>query len=722
VSRPADSEEVALSRPPRIHHCTSLPYRFFGRTAELTLLNDSLHQADISLVAFAGPGGQGKTAIVQHWMEGLARQGAALDGLFLWSFYRGKEADGCLRKLYAYAAGRSPEADISASYCVDHVLPVLRRERWAVVLDGTEVAQHEGGPWAGRFLHPELGRLLEEIASAPSPGVTVLTTRFLLPTLELRRHARLLSLGSLDPASARQLLQSLGVQGTDAELDEASRACGYHAKAVELLGTYLVRFQHGRASQHCVLSSFTPPDGASEEERKVARVLAAFQTALEPEAQDVLALATAFREPPTEARLLDYLASRPVEVLLHTHWGRRYQTFEERGASWLAVQVEKLVLLRLLERVGRGAPGVGVATSPAVIDAHPLVRRAFSHVLGPRGHRQNAQARAGFLRGRPDRRRPETLEEAREEIELFHAHCDAGLWNEADSTFVALENPKHRFLAPAVERDLLLRYFPDGDWRRPPLWPGFGRYRSLAISLEMLGQFADALAVYRESDAPLRGDALLILGRLEPFLNVSQAPHPWNVLWQGYRAHALCLAGRADEGVAVALSVVPVDVYEWIHVFECLLRADKLALIDLRSLMYRPPLGQEHPWSDLARQRMRADLLRLQGANADGEVAALYGAVLESYDRSGLPYERALSRLGYGRWLLSRGEDAQAEAVNAITLELAERYRMAIVAADAWSLEAALAHRRGAWERASAAQRQADLLRSQTGYRGRPRP
>ena len=80
---------------------------------------------------------------------------------------------------------------------------------------------------------------------------------------------------------------------------------------------------------------------------------------------------------------------------------------------------------------------------------------------------------------------------------MFHAYCDAGLWNEADSAFVALDNPKHRFLVPALERDLLLRFFPAGDWRQPPLWPGFGRYRSLAICFELMGHFADALAAYR---------------------------------------------------------------------------------------------------------------------------------------------------------------------------------------------------------------------------------
>ena len=196
---------------------------------------------------------------------------------------------------------------------------------------------------------------------------------------------------------------------------------------------------------------------------------------------------------------------------------------------------------------------------------------------------------------------------------MLHAYCDAGLWNEADSTFVALDNPKHRFLAPAFERDLLVRFFPDGDWGRPPLWPGFGRYRSLAICLEMLGQFDDALLVYRAADAGLRGDALIALGRLQPFLDQAQAAHPWQMLWRAYRAHALCLGGRLGEALALAQAAVPMDVYEWVHIFECLLRLGKLNLLDLGSLLYRPPFAAEQRWGELARRRMRADYVRITG-------------------------------------------------------------------------------------------------------------
>ena len=67
------------------------------------------------------------------------------------------------------------------------------------------------------------------------------------------------------------------------------------------------------------------------------------------------------------------------------------------------------------------------------------------------------------------------------------------------------------------------------------------------------------------------------------------------MLWQAYRCHALCLAGRVSEATALAGPLVPVDVYEWTHVFECLLRAGQLAVLDMRSFLYRPPARRRTP-------------------------------------------------------------------------------------------------------------------------------
>jgi hypothetical protein len=161
----------------------------------------------------------------------------------------------------------------------------------------------------------------------------------------------------------------------------------------------------------------------------------------------------------------------------------------------------------------------------------------------------------------------------------------------------------------------------------------------------------------------LCGDALLALGRLEPFLTQTQAAQPWQTLWQAYRAHALSLAGRSAEAVALARSLVPVDVYEWVHLFECLLRCGELAALDLRSLLYRPPQANEHRWSDLARQRMRADYLPVSAPAPPDDLGAVYEELVEAYDRGGMPFERALTRLGQVRWQLARGRLSEATTI-----------------------------------------------------------
>ena len=66
----------------------------------------------------------------------------------------------------------------------------------------------------------------------------------------------------------------------------------------------------------------------------------------------------------------------------------------------------------------------------------------------------------------------------------------------------------------------------------------------------------------------------------------------------------------------------------------------------------------------------------------DDDLDKEYRELLEGYDRGGLPFERALTRLSYARWLLARQENGQARAVNAVALELCRRFGMTVLETD----------------------------------------
>jgi tetratricopeptide (TPR) repeat protein len=264
----------------------------------------------------------------------------------------------------------------------------------------------------------------------------------------------------------------------------------------------------------------------------------------------------------------------------------------------------------------------------------------------------------------------------------------------------------------------LLRFFPDGDWQRPKPGHKGGRWRSLAICLELLGDYEGALLAYPPADAPLRGDALLALGRLAPLLVTPTVAAPWQALWQAYRSHALCLAGRTDEAVRLARSLVPVDVYEWAHAFECLLRADALAGLDLRGLIALTL--DDHPFAGLARRRIRLDHHR-RTAGATPELEREARELIDAYDRAGLPLERTLARLSHGALLAALSRPDEAAAAVEAALRLARQGRLAVLEVDALRWQARLLAETGQPGAEDAAEQAAQAAQDR-GLRGPSRP
>src|SRR5690606_22125850 len=103
-------------------------------------------------------------------------------------------------------------------------------------------------------------------------------------------------------------------------------------------------------------------------------------------------------------------------------------------------------------------------------------------------------------------------------------------------------------------------------------------------------------------------------------------------------------------------------------------------------------------------------------ASARDQFDSEFRQLMEEYDRGGLPYERALMRLSFARWLTSQGDNQSAAKALQTALDLARRHDMKIIAADALEMLAEVDLV------ACAGKGEAETLRQATGYFAPCRP
>ena len=105
-------------------------------------------------------------------------------------------------------------------------------------------------------------------------------------------------------------------------------------------------------------------------------------------------------------------------------------------------------------------------------------------------------------------------------------------------------------------------------------------------------------------------------------------------------------------------------------------------------------------------RRMQTDWRRNSqpAADLDGE----YRSLAEAFDRAGMPSERAIVRLGHARWLQQHRRADEAQQVAPAAVDLARRFTMSIVLADALEFAGSVAESRE--------------VRNQCGCRGPARP
>ncbi len=398
------SDPVVRSRLRRIDISrlpTTYATRLFGREAEMADLNkawDSANAGEIAgktnVLVLDAMGGTGKTALVNHFVQGLAAQGwRGAEAVFVWSFYsqgtdekRQASADDFFKTALAWF-GHTGEAPASQHDKGVRLAELIAAKRALVILDGLEPLQYgparrAGGTGdagvTGNLKDQGLRALLRQLATS-NPGLVVVTTRLRVPDLAGRPAPAVITerLGPIPTMAGVELVRTIGVKGRYEELKALVEDLSGHAIALTQVATWLVNFRDGDVRCRDELPSLV--DLGGDNERDPFRVMLAYETQFKRQVTEQLERGQKLADIAAAKQLallfLMGLFDRPMEK------GDREALLAKPAIPGLTeglvgltpgridYAVQSLRDLGLLLPKDEGAPGD--------LDAHPLVREYF---------------------------------------------------------------------------------------------------------------------------------------------------------------------------------------------------------------------------------------------------------------------------------------------------------------------------------------------------------
>lgn len=404
---------ISISRLPNM-----LTNDLFGREKEVQMLNDAWANPHTNVIVFTAFGGSGKSALVNHWVQEMAKEnwrGAAR--VYAWSFWsQGSDQPQTSADPFIDAALRwLGDADPTAGSPWDkgeRLARLIKQTRTLLILDGLEPLQHPKHTLEGRLKEQSMQALLKELA-AGQPGLCVVSTREHVADLQGFRAPAVIAhdLDQLSPAAGASILHQQQIKGSDAELQQASAEFGNHALALTILASFLHNAYDGDLRRRHEIGPLTEDELNGGHAR---RVMTSYETWLRDAGEDtllaVLRVLGLFNRP-ADAESLAALRAAPAipdltEALLPLS--------EPQWKQMLA----KLRRLKLLTD----------SSTNDEVDAHPLLREHFRDQL-QRAH--PAAWRAGNLRlyehlTRTAKDLPDTLEEMQPLYAAVLHGCAAG--------------------------------------------------------------------------------------------------------------------------------------------------------------------------------------------------------------------------------------------------------------------------------------------------------
>ena len=396
----------------------------FGRDDRLKELDDAWEIPKINVVSLVAWGGVGKSALVNKWLLQMAADNyRGAQRVYGWSFYSQGAAEGrqvstdpfIAAALTWFGDPTIAGSNASAWDKGERLAELIRAQRTLLILDGLESLQN---PPQGEIRDRSSGlvSLLRELARQ-NPGLAIISTRLAVDDLKdfIGSTALEIDLENLSPAAGAACLAHFGVDGADAEREEASRDFGGHALALTLLGRYL-KVVHG--GDICMHKEIPHVMDEQKQGAHARRVMASYEHWLEGKSElEILRLMGLF-DRPAEKGALEALRKEPAIQ-------RLTDTLQKlKDADW-KYAINNLRNLRLIAQED--------PHEPDTLDCHPLLREHFGEKLkaeNPEAWRE-AHGRLYEYYKAAAKEFPDTIEEmAPLFVAVLHG-CQAGRHHEA---------------------------------------------------------------------------------------------------------------------------------------------------------------------------------------------------------------------------------------------------------------------------------------------------
>ena len=358
------SENIDIIRLPQTG------FELFGRSKELTQLNEAWESGSTNVISFVAYGGVGKSTLVNKWTEKMR-----------WDNYRGAE------KIYAwsfYSQGTS-ERVTSADAFISHALEwfgdddptqgsawdkgkrlaqLINEQKTLLILDGMEPLQSEDKILYGKIKDPALETLVKELSKF-NKGLCIITTREHVP--ELDRYPNKTSQQDLEHISAeagRKLLETRRITGTENELENIVKQFGNHALAINLLAEYLRLFENHPLEKASSIPDLNIPD---ERGRHARRVIEAFAQHLGNDSCEcqLLSMLGLFDRPVPIDAIKAIISNKPIAGLCN-------KIESTKDGNW-QLTLKNLRKHKLLFKESEHRP--------ETLDCHPLIREHFGEKL-----------------------------------------------------------------------------------------------------------------------------------------------------------------------------------------------------------------------------------------------------------------------------------------------------------------------------------------------------